>query len=82
VPILDQYARQAFNIPWEDGMLPGAIRRVRAVAAFGPNPVTLAALADWLRDDPGVTGGMPLSRVRLLDILAWGLIRQRGGPVE
>jgi len=80
VPILDQYARCVFNVPWgdeDDDIVTPALRNIRRVAAYGSNPQTLANLNDWLRDNPHVTNGLSLSRLRVLDILAWGVMRQR-----
>jgi hypothetical protein len=80
IPILDQYARLAFNIPWhedDEDIMAFALKQVRTVALFEDNIHSLRALTDWLRDHPSVTGGLSLSKVRLLDILAWAIVRKR-----
>jgi hypothetical protein len=80
VPILDQYARRAFNIPWvrgEEDAVSLAIRRIREVASYKSNAASLSALVDWLRECPEVTHHIPLSRLRILDILAWSTVQRR-----
>lgn len=86
VPILDSYARCSFNIPWirddsDTDAVQLGIARIRAVAHYGPNPATLVALRAWLQANPDVTGQVPLSPLRILDILAWATVR-RGNEGE
>jgi hypothetical protein len=91
VPILDQYARQAFNIPWipdngdadpqpakePDDVMTLASRQIRRVADHGSNCDTLSRLSIWLRESSDATGFPPISKLRVLDILAWGVAWRR-----
>ena len=80
-PILDQYARRALNVPYIGGYERGdceqllllALQRVRDIASVGPNAATLAHLESV---SSNVTGGIRLSRVRVIDILAWMAVGQ------
>lgn len=81
VPILDEFNRRVLNIPWanddnEDIVTP-ALHAIRNVADYGSNAETLANLRNWIRLNSSITGGLPLSTLRIIDILAWGVIRQQ-----
>ncbi len=87
VPILDAYVRQAVDVPWlrEDGIAPVlrlAFTRLRELVNYGANGGNLDKIAEWVTSDPDITGVSELSKLRILDILAWGAIRQTtGGPI-
>jgi hypothetical protein len=76
VPILDQYARLAIGLPWHGTnsrsdfkeMFRSAFAALRWLARFGENATILGALA---RQSAQVCDGVALSRVRIIDILAW-----------
>ncbi|UCD76224.1 MAG: hypothetical protein JSV91_04735 [Phycisphaerales bacterium] len=77
IPILDVLARKALGVHWAGGddafrdAFALGFRRVREVAAHRNNARVLSDVTAWLESDPGLTGGLPLSRLRILDILAW-----------
>jgi hypothetical protein len=76
VPILEGFVRDALNVAWyatAEEVVRRAITRIRIVAEHGPNSATLKRLRQWLADNPKLTSGVPLSPVRLIDILAWSL---------
>ena len=83
-PVLDQYARCAVNVPYignddrkdYEQVLLLALRRVREVGSTGANAATLARLESI---GPEVTTGIRLSRVRIIDILAWMAVGQGEG---
>lgn len=83
IPILDDFARRAMGVHWTSDT-PSAFAlgfsRVREVAAFGWNPQSLDRLLVWLADNPDATAGLALSRLRVVDVLAWCVIWQFEHP--
>jgi len=83
IPILDSYARQALNLPWNDdysfegyrSVVAGALWNIRDIERR--NSDELKQLENWLNRERQVTHGLKLSRLRIVDILAWGIIHQR-----
>jgi len=78
-PILDAYARQALDVPWERGEDERAFRsvfkrsfaQIRAIAHLPENRTALDAVETWLSNSPQLSQGLSFTRLRLLDILAW-----------
>src|SRR5439155_14880752 len=75
IPILDEYARLALDIPWyQTGTecFQRGLAQVRQFAGYAENITVLQRLSRWLSDQTEMTKGLSLSMVRLIDILAWG----------
>jgi Family of unknown function (DUF6308) len=78
IPIFDEYARQSFHVPLLDGdVVTPALASIREIAEYKTNKQSLQNLSEWLVEHPTVADGLSLSMLRLMDILAWGVIRQR-----
>lgn len=78
VPILDQYARESLGIGWVNDnreFFRYAFRRVRDFESRWATALTATEV--WLKEEPGITGGLNLSRIRIIDILAW-FVKARG----
>jgi hypothetical protein len=81
IPILDNNARQALNVPWlrtngGEEVFRLGFQRIREVTRYSENRGVLEQLHEWVSLNPSLTGGLTLSRLRILDILAWGIIRR------
>jgi len=57
-------------------------QRVREVAAYANNAEVVSDLTAWLEAEPDLTRGVALSRLRILDILAWQVGRCGEGERE
>jgi hypothetical protein len=79
IPIFDDLARRAMGFYWiksnEEAALFG-LKKFRELGNYGRNREALTRLQSWLASEPRLTGGLTLSRLRILDILAWGLKSQ------
>jgi len=79
VSIFDDFVRKAIGYYWVHGY-PESFRlgfqQIREVESHGDNSEALDRLEHWLRTEPQITGGLTISRLRILDILAWGVIRK------
>jgi hypothetical protein len=82
IPILDVYVRQALDVPYYRETYTGrrafelGFRKFREVANYAHNDRALSAIESYLKGHPEITGGMDLSRLRIIDILAWGAIQR------
>lgn len=75
--ILDDHLRRALDVPWADGAFKRAFGRLRLVAE--QNAVALANLERWLQEHPEASHNLPLSPVRILDIVAWRMVKKYFG---
>jgi hypothetical protein len=83
IPVLDAFARQAVGCGWgRSDTDPGAAQVTqrgmdcfRKVAQWGDNLAAVETLRTRAATDPTLKLGTP-TRLRVLDILAWGVIRQ------
>jgi len=77
-PILDSFVRRAIGLAWVRGpFIPAYVKLLRQYRSFATAPRNadvLTKLKTWLTDSPKITHGLTLSRVRVLDIIAWGTI--------
>jgi len=77
-PILDSFVRRAIGLAWVRGpFLPAyakLLRQYRTFATAPRNADVLTQLQAWLAESPDIAQGLTLSRVRVLDIIAWGTI--------
>jgi hypothetical protein len=81
IPIVDEFARRVFDLPWIDGapddfskVLRMAFAHIREIESL--NAAGLDELQAWSIAHPEETGGLSFSRLRLIDILAWGVIKR------
>lgn len=82
IPILDSHVRQVMNVYWIGDKAPDDYRavfrlgfqRFRELVTFGDNMNSLNRIREWLASEPPETLGLPLSSVRIIDILAWSVL--------
>lgn len=78
VPILDSFAREAMGI--ENATDPSSIRhalhRVRLTAEDSRNSAALDVACSWVHAGNTPVGDRPVTRLRVLDILAWTTIQR------
>lgn len=83
IPIFDDFVRRALNIYWVEPTYKAfelGFSRLREVGSYGENGQALDRTIAWLIAHPEVTAGLTLSKLRVLDILAWGVIQQGESP--
>jgi len=79
-PILDKNVRRIMSIYWVGQYSAAdyievfklALHRFREIVTHGPNEDSLQRIQQWLEAEPSVTQGISLSKLRIIDILAWG----------
>lgn len=81
IPIIDEFARRAFDLPWTDGPLDDFSQTLRMafwnLREFEQlNSRSLDELQAWNESAPDATAGLRFSRLRIIDILAWGAIKR------
>ncbi len=74
IPVLDSQVQLALGVGWTDSgekLFQAYLDAFRSVADFEGNAGALWNVHRWVVQTPDAVGGVTLSRVRILDILAW-----------
>jgi len=80
IPIFDDYVLRSIGVPrqrtWR-AVAEIGFERFLSVALEASNAEALSNITAWLAENPLASRGLALSRVRVLDIIAWMTVRNR-----